>query len=204
MEERAYQELGDGFLGGYGYPILPIPHARRVEISYEEYKRDCMTNRIELSDADSFNDSKSLKSSLKSRPLHEKFALECRWNRWKALLNFSDIVVHLMTEIQEGLQALKFLLSKIGNMDYDHIQSTYSSFIPSAHVVVLAFNILILLAKNIDNESEADELIKVMKALWTGMEDLMTFEFVEGILKLFVLGMLCNYLSLLSVMSCRR
>jgi hypothetical protein len=111
-EECASAILWDGMLGTIGCPSLPMPHARRTEISYEEHIEDCFDNRRSVQEEEQTNiqeeiENKNGGGNEKKATFSESFALRCRWGRVDNFISEGDVIVSLCSYILSGANILK-------------------------------------------------------------------------------------------------
>jgi hypothetical protein len=111
-EECASAILWDGMLGTIGCPSLPMPHARRTEISYEEHIEDCFDNRRSVQEEEQTNIQEEIENKTggdieKKASFSESFALRCRWGRVDNFISEGDIIVSLCNYILSGANILK-------------------------------------------------------------------------------------------------
>jgi hypothetical protein len=100
------------YIGIIGCPSLPMPHARRTEISYEEHIEDCFDNRRSVQEEEQTNiqeeiENKSRGENEKKASFSESFALRCRWGRVDNFISEGDIIVSLCNYILSGANILK-------------------------------------------------------------------------------------------------
>jgi hypothetical protein len=112
-EEAAIDYLRDVTLlwPANGCPRLPTPHARRPNVAYEQYMRECAERSVRLLQ-DDHEESQEGQAPAAPESVLEAFALQCRWSRIDALCSRSALVAQLLGH---ALTAAELITSAAGS-----------------------------------------------------------------------------------------
>lgn len=105
-EEKAAQYLWSPFDGDRSCPILPMPHVRRSEVSYEEHIGDCC---VKLHKQYEETDENNEDGKFSKLPIYQAFALRCRFGRVDVMVAESTLVAILVSAVDEGVKLYTFL-----------------------------------------------------------------------------------------------
>jgi hypothetical protein len=94
-----------------GCPRLPTPHARRPNVAYEQYMRECAERSVRLLQED-HEESQEGQAPAAPESVLEAFALQCRWSRIDALCSRSALVAQLLGH---ALTAAELITSAAGS-----------------------------------------------------------------------------------------
>jgi hypothetical protein len=105
-EEKAAQYIWSPFDGDRSCPILPMPHVRRSEVSYEEHIGDCS---VKLHKQYEETDENNEDGKFTNLPIYQAFALRCRFGRVDVMVAESTLVPILVSVVDEGVKLHSFL-----------------------------------------------------------------------------------------------
>jgi hypothetical protein len=94
-----------------GCPRMPTPHARRPNVAYEQYMRECAERSVRLLQED-HEESQEGQAPAAPESVLEAFALQCRWSRIDALCSRSALVAQLLSH---ALTAAELITSAAGS-----------------------------------------------------------------------------------------
>jgi hypothetical protein len=94
-----------------GCPRLPTPHARRPNVAYEQYMRECAERSVRLLQ-DDHEEPQEGQAPAAPESVLEAFALQCRWSRIDALCSRSALVAQLLGH---ALTAAELITSAAGS-----------------------------------------------------------------------------------------
>jgi hypothetical protein len=95
-----------------GCPRLPTPHARRPNVAYEQYMRECAERSVRLLQEDHEESQEEGQAPAAPESVLEAFALQCRWSRIDALCSRSALVAQLLGH---ALTAAELITSAAGS-----------------------------------------------------------------------------------------